>query len=115
MRTLRQCGFEKIKLGITTIEEVLRVSDLMKFIYQAKNSPHQILEGVIEAENLSSAESALIKNGLFPISLKEKINNKINFNFFERITQREINVFTQQLSNLISGGFTFIKGAREYL
>ncbi|MEW6407066.1 MAG: type II secretion system F family protein [Patescibacteria group bacterium] len=81
----------------------------MNFIYQAKNSPSQIIEGAIEADSILHAQAVLARKGLFPIFIKEEIKNKINFHFLNRISQRDINIFTQQLSNLINAGMPLLK------
>lgn len=83
----------------------------MRFIYQAKNSPDNILEGVIEADNHPAAAALLVKKGFFPLLIEEESISRRFFldGFLNRIRHRDVNIFTQQLSNLISAGLPLLK------
>ena len=91
-----------------------------KFLYKAKKSLDQDLEGTIEAENQDEALNKLVEQGLFPISLEPQIilpekiapRQKTLFIFRKGITSGDILVFTQKLSTLIRAKVDLLSALR---
>jgi type II secretory pathway component PulF len=80
----------------------------MKFKYQAKRGPQEKIEGKIEAVNEEDALNLLIKQGLFPIEIKEHkpaaISKKelLSLKFSPRISLAQLVDFSRQVYNLLS-------------
>jgi type II secretory pathway component PulF len=87
------------------------------FIYKAKKGPHEIKEGVIEAETKQDAISRIEQMGYVPVQItpkegmskpscpdpkKNKIKAPIaNFKVFKKVRPRDLTIFTEQLATLI--------------
>jgi len=83
---------------------------MARFIYTAKSKPKEEIKGFIEAESEQDAVNKISRKGYFPLSIKsaEDFYNRNNFLSFKRISQKEIVLFTRQLSGLISAGVNII-------
>ena len=85
-----------------------------KFIYKAKTSPTDIIEGTVTADSKASAIQKLSNKGYYLISINEYIGSKRSFGkkkalFNRKITLRDITNFTRQLSDLLESGLTIVK------
>jgi len=86
-----------------------------RYIYKAKRSPTEIIEGKIEAENQHQAAVKLSERGLFTINIEEETSAYIKrsrnpFFFLAHIPLRDLSNFTRQLSNLLDSGLTMLNG-----
>ncbi|MBL7156755.1 MAG: type II secretion system F family protein [Candidatus Omnitrophica bacterium] len=85
-----------------------------KFIYKAKKSPSDVVEGTIVADNKGSAIQKISNMGYYLLSIDEYIKSrkalekKSGF-FRERASLKDITNFTRQLSDLLEGGLTIVK------
>ncbi|MFA5013123.1 MAG: type II secretion system F family protein [Candidatus Paceibacterota bacterium] len=79
----------------------------MKYAYQAKDAEGKTISGMFEANSKDEVLDALSEKGLFPVSLEEKdkkgglLDAKINLPFFKGVSQKEIVMFSRQLSIMI--------------
>ncbi|MDD5252916.1 MAG: type II secretion system F family protein [Candidatus Omnitrophota bacterium] len=81
------------------------------FVYQAKKGPQEIIDGTVEAATKEAAVSKIERMGYVPIrlSLKEAaaigntgtLQGNKAFSFLDRISSRDLNVFTDQLATLV--------------
>lgn len=86
------------------------------FVYKAKNGPHEMTEGTVEAETKEAAVSKIEQMGYVPIRLslkeealpdiarklpKDKSEPITHLGLFERVSYRDLNVFTEQLATLV--------------
>ncbi|MEW6009419.1 MAG: type II secretion system F family protein [Candidatus Omnitrophota bacterium] len=84
-----------------------------KFIYTAKESPTEVKEGLIEAENQEQAIKKISDLGLFPTEVIEQDLSK-KLTFFQQLRQRrkiaqqDLINFTRQLSNLLDSGLNIL-------
>lgn len=87
---------------------------MLRYGYTAKINPQKTIRGDIEAESEQEAINKLIKLGYFPISIEvEKLSlDKKDILHLRRISNREIVLFTSQLSNLIESGVNIISGLK---
>lgn len=83
-----------------------------RYNYIAKSQPEKSLQGVIEAETEEEAINKLNRMGYFPVSLQEENVNlgKENVLLLRRVPQKDIVLFTRQLSNLIESGVNILNG-----
>jgi len=83
------------------------------FNYKAKKGPKDIIEDSMEAETEQEVVTKLTGQGLFPISvetaseIKDKKSVKVSA-WFSKITVKDLNVFTHQLSSLIKSGLPLL-------
>lgn len=84
---------------------------MSKFIYIAKSSPREIVEGSIEAESQQAAIAKITKMGFYPISVYPEIHSFSEREAFgaQRVAQRDIVLFTQQLASLVESNIDIIK------
>ncbi|MEK6732156.1 MAG: type II secretion system F family protein [Candidatus Omnitrophota bacterium] len=90
-----------------------------RFIYKAKKSPEEIMQGSIEADSESVVVNKLIQSGYYPISVKEETgfstqsfglcsNNILQVSEASRenlrVKTKDISSFTRQLSELLGSG-----------
>ncbi len=101
------------------------------FYYKAKSSPHELVEGSIEADNEPTVISRIKSMGLYPVSIsqREERHTRVpglkktdrsessftrSLKFFPkrkaRIRQIDVTVFTRQLSDLIKAGIPLLNG-----
>ena len=80
--------------------------------YKAKKGPDDFVEGVMEAESPQEISSKLSQQGLFPLNVEligEVKDKTITISsWFSKISVRDINVFTYQLSSLIKSGLPLL-------
>jgi len=86
---------------------------MSKFIYKAKKSPDEVLEGVIEADSKNIAANKLIESGYYPVWIEEESvrgSTSVVTGGLQpiayRIKTRDIANFTRQLSGLLNSGLT---------
>ncbi len=85
-----------------------------KFIYKAKKNPSDIVEGMIVADNRTSAIQKISTMGYYLISIDEYIKSKDILKggigiFQGRISLKDVTNFTRQLSDLLESGLTVVK------
>ncbi|HEX6416608.1 MAG TPA: type II secretion system F family protein, partial [Candidatus Saccharimonadales bacterium] len=86
-----------------------------KFIYIATNSQNKSITGTLEASDKSAVISALSKQGLRPISIKEggggKKGNIELGGFFssKKVKSDDLVMFTRQLSAMVSAGVPLLR------
>ena len=83
---------------------------MAKFIYTARSSPDQIIQGEIEAETKQDAIQRLARLNQFPISIAERdLASERRSNFrIHKISSVEIAMFTRQLANLLGSGINVV-------
>lgn len=88
---------------------------MAKFHYKAKNGPQEIVEGSIESDSHESALAKITQLGLFPIELIEerppakKTSGGLSFNFFKKVSNSDLSLFTRQLADLLNSGITLLR------
>jgi type IV pilus assembly protein PilC len=84
---------------------------MAKYIYQAKNSSGQTLQGEIEALNPQEAMVRLRAQQLFPTKLmaapRPKTSGSVGL-FGERVKGKDLQVFTRQFATLINAGIPVV-------
>ena len=80
----------------------------MRYHYLAKRGPKERIEGRIEAGSEEDALNLLVKQGLFPIRIKEEIppavskKKRFSFGFRQQISSALLVDFSRQVYNLLS-------------
>lgn len=79
--------------------------------YKALDSKGNALNGIVDADSAKVARSRLRQQGIFPTDIKEKqtaatkgkgLSVEIDLsNYFQRVTTRDISIFTGQMSTLV--------------
>ena len=93
---------------------------MAKYSYKAKDKKGKIKTGVIKADSKTSVVAKLQKDGYYPVSIIKKeshktktgaavLSRKISSQVFERIRNKDVVVFTRQLSNLINSRMSIVK------
>lgn len=83
------------------------------YSYKAKKGPKDLVEGTIEAESPQEIVTKLSQQGLFPVhielvgEIKDKKTITVS-SWFSKISVRDLNVFTYQLSSLIKSGLPLL-------
>jgi type II secretory pathway component PulF len=83
------------------------------YSYKAKKGPTDLVEGMIEAESPQEIVTKLSHQGLFPVhveligEVKDKKTITVS-SWFSKISVRDLNVFTYQLSALIKSGLPLL-------
>jgi len=71
-----------------------------RFVYKAKKSPEDIVEGGIEADSESVAANKLIQSGYYPVWIREESAGEKKVTV-SRVKAKDLANFTRQLSELI--------------
>lgn len=87
---------------------------MAKFLYIATNDENKSINGTIEANDRAAVISALTKQGLHPISVKEQIVKSTSVNFgglFKggKVKSDDLVMFTRQLSAMVSAGVPLLR------
>jgi type IV pilus assembly protein PilC len=86
---------------------------MLNFIYTAKNKEGNPVGGLVEAESESAAAKLLIAQGLAPLDIKVKEENKGFFSrFSSRIPTKDKIIFSRQLATLINAGLPLTQSLR---
>ena len=85
-----------------------------RFEYKAKKSSGEIIEGILEAENRRVVITKLQGMRCYPLSIQEQeqeggLDRQVSIRMFERISGRDITVFTRQLSDLLKAGLPLVR------
>lgn len=84
-----------------------------RYIYTAKPEPNKTAHGDLEAESEQDAINKLTRMGYFPISVEAESSSfleKPQFLSFRKISNKDIVLFTRQLSSLIESGINILTG-----
>ena len=85
-----------------------------RFVYKAKKSPKEIIEGKIEAQDAKDAVAKLRRMAIFPISVESEeslaqVKKGSRFlPFKKKVSLSDISIYTRQLSNLLDSGMTLV-------
>lgn len=81
-----------------------------RYIYTAKSQPNQTIQGNIEAESEQEVINKLNKMGFFPTTIQPEslLPEKQGLLSFRKISKKDINLFTRQLSNLVESGVNIL-------
>ncbi len=71
-----------------------------RFVYKAKKSPEEIIEGGIEADSENVAANKLIQSGYYPVWIREESAGEKNLTV-SKVKAKDLTNFTRQLSELI--------------
>ncbi len=84
------------------------------FKYKAFNKDRKVVQGLVESFNESSAASALKERGYSIISLKEKGGTSLDdiLSFLDRVTTKDIVVFSRQFAVMISANVSLVQSLR---
>jgi len=85
---------------------------MAKFVYKAKKTPTETIEGSIEAENKIAAIQKISAQGLHLLSLDEYMDSarsKKGLRNVRKLRLKDITQFTRQLSDLLDSGVTVAK------
>ena len=110
MRNLREDGWQKIRDGVTTVEEVMRVTqDLLMatFFFRAVASDGKVRTGSLTGDNEKLIARELRKQGLTPIYVgvaPKAASYEIKLPSFSGRKRRDVLFFTQELSTLLNSG-----------
>jgi len=86
-----------------------------KFFYKAKKSPTDVMEGVITADNKTSAIQKISAMGCYLLSIEEYAKSKDALlrgkigTFGGKASLKDITNFTRQLSDLLDSGLVIVK------
>jgi len=85
-----------------------------KYIYTAKTTPQNIIQGEIEAESEQEAANKLHQMGYFPISVEnhELSLDKLGVRRLWKIPRKELVLFSSQLATLVSSGVNILNSLR---
>ena len=88
----------------------------MKFVYQARTPEGESRDGVIEARSLESAVEILQRGNLIIVDVRQadglaSIFTR-RFKFFERVPQRDVVIFSRQLSTLFQAKVPLMQSLR---
>jgi len=80
------------------------------YSYTAKSSPARKVQGEIEAETEQEAINKISQKGLFPVSVQARglAPDKEDIFSLNRIPNRDVVIFTRQLSSLIDSGVNIV-------
>jgi type IV pilus assembly protein PilC len=88
----------------------------MEFIYTAQDSKKNVITATIDGSDKFSVAHTLREQGLFPISVKEKVSNSTTSNFMsgsslfkKKVTLQEKIVFANNLAGMLSAGLTLYR------
>jgi len=86
----------------------------MRFNYQARNQKGDIYTGSIEASNQEFAAALLRERGLFATFLEEAVPSVYarKINFFDRITRKDIVMFSRQLAIMFKSKISLVESLR---
>ncbi len=85
------------------------------FTYKVRDSRGVEIEGAVEAQNETQAEEVLRERGYQLVSLTEREATSIEdvrFNFLQRVTVRDVVVFSRQLSVMIGASVSIVRALR---
>ncbi len=96
---------------------------MMKFIYEAKKGPVELVKGVIEAESQSAAVDKLSQMGYIPIRVvaagEKSFNQRPNIakqfsglSLSKKIRSKELTIFTEQLASLLKSKVPLFEALR---
>ena len=74
-----------------------------RFIYKAKKSPEETMQGSIEADSESVVVNKLIQSGCYPVWIREELADAPE-PVTLKIKSRDLSAFTRQLSELLVSG-----------
>jgi len=85
-----------------------------KYVYRAKRTPDEIIEGTLMADNRTAAIQKLSNDGYFVISVDEYIHSveaqKKSRKFMRnKVNLKDITNFTRQLADLLGSGLTIVR------
>lgn len=84
-----------------------------RFIYKAKRSPYETVDGLVAADTRAAAIEKLSASGLYILSVEEEARgilfDRRGFSFGRKISVKEITTFTRQLSDLLASGLTIVR------
>lgn len=85
------------------------------FSYKVKDTRGTLLEGAVEAENESEANEVLRERGYQVVSVKAREDltfSQKRFTFLQRITPKDIVVFSRQLSVMVGASVSIVRSLR---
>jgi type II secretory pathway component PulF len=79
------------------------------YAYTAKSSPHQTVNGSIDAESEQDAVAKITKLGLFPLYVAPEGQRPAGRLSLQKVPKAEVMLFTRQLASMIESGVNIIK------
>lgn len=81
----------------------------MKIVYKASTKSGELKEGIIEARDINQAVFFIRSKDMLPIVVKEKTETTSFNTMFNKVSTKDIVVFTRQLASMMSSGLTLIQ------
>ncbi|HSX14525.1 MAG TPA: type II secretion system F family protein [Candidatus Saccharimonadales bacterium] len=85
---------------------------MVTYEYTAKNNTTgEMLKAEVQADSTSAAAKLLVDQGLFPITIQDKSKQNVlaKVNILNRVSTRDLVIFTRQLSTLINAGLPLVQ------
>ena len=83
---------------------------MMKFRYRAKNDRGDVVEGIVRASNVLTAEKILRQNGLVTVDIFPETSQIFSlFGLRKKVSIKDKSIFSSQLSTMISAGLALPK------
>ncbi|RJQ39996.1 MAG: type II secretion system F family protein [Nitrospiraceae bacterium] len=83
------------------------------YSYKVRNQIGEIINGVVDAPNTDAAAEQLFSKGYTPIKIEAgkevKASGESGLQFFDRVKDEDLIVFSRQLATLVSSGISFIR------
>jgi type II secretory pathway component PulF len=82
----------------------------MQYTYKATNAEGKIIQGLIDANDTSTAATYLRSRQMYPISIvPKKAGGFLSLSFSGKVTTTDVVFFTRQLSSMLASGLTLMQ------
>lgn len=97
---------------------IVRISNMPRFGYKAKEGPGKVIDGVVEAQNIDSAINKIIELGCSPLDVfpaadetkpTKSISLKSSFQFLKKVPLSDKVLFTRQLNDLVDAAVPILR------
>ena len=83
---------------------------MMKFRYRAKNDRGDVVEGIVRASNVLTADKMLRQNGLVTVDIFPETSQFFSlFGLIKKVSLKDKSMFCSQLSTMVSAGLALPK------
>jgi type II secretory pathway component PulF len=82
----------------------------MQYTYKATNADGKIIQGLIDANDTTTAATYLRSRQLYPISIApKKVGGFLSLSFSGKVSTTDVVFFTRQLSSMLASGLTLMQ------
>ena len=79
------------------------------FKYRAMKSDGTKVEGKYECISRDEVINMITSSGYYPLKIEELVESKsVNFNFFDRVTTKDLSIFCRQFYTMLDAGVTIV-------